>query len=257
MSKWDSVDYSRTRWSMIRRLAGKDGDGTSRGTWHAAWNRLAEVYRPAMERQVRRILRLRGGAVRPDEAEDVCQDFLLECLAKDHLIKADPEIGRFRTFLAVCLRRYTTKYCAARHAKKRLPDRPLVALEEALDGPDDGGGADLDLLTEDWAHCLVASALPRVRERSANNADVLSMLLVDADLSTAELADRLGQDHKKVALRVFRAKRMLAEEIWAGVKDSVSSAREFELEREELLPYLSRYLNAEEAPSLWREEPSS
>ena len=154
--------YTETRWSIVRLLAGEPEAENRDSTWHQAWGTLCRMYQDAMEGLVRRVLKARGGAVRVDEAEDVVQAFLAACVEKNYLLKADPRIGKFRTFLAVCLRRYTIKYCEMRHAKKRLPDRPIASFEEVLDGLDRSGAVEIadEAFSEEWAACVLESAIP-------------------------------------------------------------------------------------------------
>ncbi len=241
--------YTETRWSVVSLLAGEPEQAVDASTWHEAWSGLCRIYQDAMEGLVRRLLKARGGVVRVDEAEDVVQDFLLACVEKNYLIKADPRIGKFRTFLAVCLRRYTLKYCAARHAKHRLPSRPIVPFEEALDGLGAAGSGEFadDVFSKAWAACLLESAVRRVAARSQANADLLRQLLVDPTADVDALADRLGVPRRKVALRTHRAKRMLAEEFWYCVQDTTASAEQAEQECATLHPYLAPYLGLTEA----------
>ena len=253
MSSSNRAWYTETRWSIVRLLAGAPDAEAQSDTWHAAWDGLCRIYRDAMEGLVRRLLKARGGAVRVDEAEDVVQDFLLACVEKNYLIKADPRIGKFRTFLAVCLRRYAIKYCTARHAKHRLPERPTVPFEEALDALDAPGSGEYgdSVFSKEWAHCLLESAVRRVAERSEVNADLLRQLIVDPQAEPDALADRLGLPRRNVALRTHRAKRMLAEELWHCVKDTTGSPEQAEEERATLHPYLAPYLGPTEALSFW------
>ena len=245
--------YTETRWSIVRLLAGEPEADDEDSTWHQAWDALCRIYQDAMEGLVRRLLKARGGAVRVDEAEDVVQAFLLACVEKNYLLKADPRIGKFRTFLAVCLKRYTIKYCASRHAKQRLPDQPIVPFEEALDGLDAAGGGEFadGEFSKEWAACLLESAVRRVADRSQANADLLRQLLVDPAADGDTLADRLGLPRRNVALRTHRAKRMLAEELWHCVKDTATTSAQAEEERATLFPYLARYLGPTVALSFW------
>ena len=239
-----------TRWSLVGRLAGRSRGNQENGAWQSAWEHLCKTYQPAMIAHVRRTLRRCGGSVAVDEAEDIVQDFLVECLSKGHLLNANPSIGRFRAFLAVCLRYHTTKYVSARHAKRRHPHRPLVALEDVLDLLDGDQLPDTSF-SQDWARCLIESAVSRVRVRSESNARLLQLLFVQPDQTVDDLADRLDVDRGKIPLRTHRARKMLAQEIWAEIKETVSSDDDFERERAELQPLLSHYLDCREAPSLW------
>ena len=62
---------------------------------------------------------------------------------------------------------------------------------------------------------------------------------------------RLDIPPRKVPLRLHRARKMLAQEFWWIVKQSVSSDEELDAERARLAGPLSRFLGVQDAPSLY------
>ncbi|MCA9316600.1 MAG: sigma-70 family RNA polymerase sigma factor [Planctomycetes bacterium] len=244
--------YHDTRWSLLRLLA-DDREGAQASTrWQEAWRDLVSAYRPAMERLARRTLMSQGGPALADEAEDVVQGFLAACLESNLLAKADASLGRFRAFLSVCLRRYAMNFSASRRAHRRMPQSQLLGLDEHAGIAAPAAQAADDELSRDWVECLLRSATRRVRTRSARNAEIIDHLVQSPQLPQQELGDRLGIPHHQVALRVLRARRMLAEELWREVKDATSSPADLEAERRELQPFLAAFLGPEAAPSFWR-----
>ena len=242
-----------TQWSRIRRLALEPGATTSTN-WDEAWAYLCRTFRPAMLATVRNTLaRIGGGVVRTGEAEDVVQSFLLSCLEKDYLAKADAARGRFRTFVAVCLRRHTTNYVAQRRCAKRSPTSPPLTLVDEADASSDAvaDAAWDESFEQEWVSCLIGAALPRVEERSEPNARILRFLVESPDSDPDFLALRMNLDRSQLALRLHRARKMLAEELWEIVKQTITSNDELEEERARLGRLLKIYLPLDSAPSLF------
>jgi RNA polymerase sigma factor (sigma-70 family) len=247
--------FGQTHWSRISRLATPPSeDPATRRSWEDAWMYLWETFRPAMLSTVRATLsRIGGGVVHVEDAEDVVQSFLLACLEHNYLGRADSGMGRFRTFVAVCLRRHTVKFVEYNRRKRRTPTRPPRSLCDAdLDAQDPAVTAQWDAqLQQEWTDCILAAALPRVAERSPLNRDLLEALIAQPAITVEEMALRLDIPPRKVPLRLHRARKMLAQEFWWIVKQSVSSDEELESERARLAGPLTRYLGAQDAPSLY------
>ncbi len=247
----------RTQWSRVRRLARRPApgdDAAHRRGWEDAWLYLWETFRPAMLASARRVLATHGGGVvSPGEAEDVVQSFLLACLEKDYLARWEPASGRFRTFIAVCLRRHALKHIESRRRKKRAPAGGLASLAAGGAEPPAraSGGAWDRVFDEAWVRCALDAALARVRSRSEPNERALRLLLDHPDLDPDDLALRLGLEKPRMRLRLHRARRMLAEELWAVVKETVADERELEDEKARLFRALSRHLDEQKSPSLF------
>ncbi len=249
-AKPDSLDPTATQWGQVRALA----DPARKTIWRDAWRHLQLRYRPAMVRYARFLLRRGGGGVcTPDEAEDVVQSFLLQCLDKDWLARAAPEHGRFRGFVRVLLARHTRDYIAMRRAKKRAPSGgqpvPIEPLADVLG--DEAESQVGERLREEWADCMAGAALGRVRERSETNAQVLELRMKDPEISNAQLGERLAIAPKKMAMIVLRARSMFAEAVWEELKETVADPDEREDERRALFPALSPYMDIRRAPSFF------
>ena len=246
-----------TRWSRIRHLA-LEPEGPSEAAWDEAWAYLCRTFRPAMLATVRSTLaRIGGGVVRTGEAEDVVQSFLLSCLEKDYLARADEAQGRFRSFVTVCLRRHTANYVAHRRRAKRAPTTPTLTLVDEADGSTDPAtkeGWD-ERFEKEWVSCLLDAALPRVEERSEPNARLLRILRDNPELDEELLALQMNLKRSQVAVRRHRARKMLAEELWEIVKQTVSSPDELAEERARLGDLLKVYVPATSAPSLFGKKP--
>ena len=247
--------FGQTHWSRIGRLAGPPAeDPGSRRSWEDAWMYLWDTFHPAMLAIVRRTInQIGGGVVRTEDADDIVQSFLLACLEHNYLVRADSGIGKFRTFVAVCLRRHTVKYVEYQRRKRRTPARPPRSLHDVdFDTHDPAATAEWDaLLQEEWTDCILTAALPRVGDRSKLNERLLEALRRSPNITVEAMAMQLSIPPRQVPLRLHRARKMLAQEFWWIVKQSVSSDDELEEERARLAGPLTKYLGAQEAPSLY------
>jgi len=252
-----SDPLARTQWSCIRQLEGPaTQDPDAQRTWEDAWEYLWLRFRPAMLRTVRKMLSRVGGAVAgADEAEDVVQSFFLACLEKGYLAQADPGLGRFRTFVGVCLRRHTMNFLQYRRRLRRFPASPVLSLSECVCRSSDVREWDA-LLEDEWVRCLLDTAVPRVGERSRPNEELLRILCAAPEIEASELALRLGIDRSKVPLRLHRARRMLAEELWDVVEQTVSNQAELDEERATLGRVLDCHLGVRDVPPLFGDESS-
>lgn len=115
--------FPTTHWSLVRRA------GLDETPERDALSELLEQYLPALRAYLTVTRRLTV-----EEAEDALQDFLLEKVLRERLIRhADERRGKFRTFLLVVLNRYLI-------SRRRRRDRPGQAL--SLEGLDSSTLAD-------------------------------------------------------------------------------------------------------------------
>lgn len=129
------VTFATTRWSLVRRAQTGDGnagcadpsDGAAVGGSSAdALRELCELYWPPVYRFFRRA----AGSDR-HRAEDLTQGLFLRLLDGRSLRQADPERGRFRTWLLACARNHLANERAAANAQKRGGDVPRLPLDFA------------------------------------------------------------------------------------------------------------------------------
>lgn len=81
---------------MIRRLA-----ELKKGTDEAAWERFAELYRPA----IREFVRISSPMLQEADVEDVTQDVFARLVTAFRQGAYDSRKGRFRTYLSAIVRR--------------------------------------------------------------------------------------------------------------------------------------------------------
>ena len=88
--------FRTTHWTVVREAGDPDSPG-----YRAALATLCETYWYPLYAYLRR------SGCDPHEAEDLTQEFLARMLDKDDFRLANPERGRFRSFLMASLRHFT------------------------------------------------------------------------------------------------------------------------------------------------------
>jgi DNA-directed RNA polymerase specialized sigma24 family protein len=134
--------FPTTRWSLIRASDRQPGDVA------AAWSDLVRDYRPAILGFFRRSALAR-------DAEDLAQEFLLRSMRDGWWSRADPEVGSFRRFLLVLLKRFLAMQNDAGHRRFEVIG---VSIEEGDHGQTPERQFDLE-----FALCLTRTALTDLR----------------------------------------------------------------------------------------------
>ena len=243
-------EFKKTHWGKVRAL----GDKSEPAAWQEAWKHIMDCYTPAMVRFARSLLRRGGGGVvTPDEAEDIVQSFLAQCIEKNWLDRADPEVGRFRVFVRVLLARYTRDMIEKRRARKRTPaGGPTVPVDPLIELIGDRNAPELELrLQADWAECMARAALARVHARSPKNGQVLEAIIRMRGGDSDVLAELFGEPKERMAVIQYRARRMLAEELWNEINETVMDPDQREQERLVLVPFLRDYIDEARHPSFF------
>ena len=193
-----------------------------------ALGELAEAYAYPLYAFARRLGRS------PDDARDLVQSFFAELIEKDGLVRADPERGRFRTFLLTAFRNHASKQRDREQALKRGGGQPLLSLD-ADDGErryaaEPEAGLDAERLYErrfalvllDRAEARLAA---RYRATTPEKAERFAMLrpCLDGDgPSYRILANRLGLSETAVKVAVHRLRGHFREALRAEVADTLA-----------------------------------
>jgi RNA polymerase sigma factor (sigma-70 family) len=156
--------FPSTRRSIVAAVRTDDPAGR-----RAAYDTLVAVYwRPVYSR-----LRLRWGA-EPADAEDLTQEFFVRAMERDFFGDFDPARARFRTYLRLCLDRFTANAHRAERRLKRgggatvLPldsaglERDLARAAAAGEAPDADAWFD-----REWVRGLFGAAVDALRKETA------------------------------------------------------------------------------------------
>lgn len=192
--------FPETPKSVIRRIADlRDGVDES------AWERFAELYRPA----IREFIRISSPALQEADVEDVTQDVFARLVAVFHQGTYDPSKGKFRTYLSTIVRRILIDR-ARRQEVRFAPGRALpleAASGTAAETPDAAVLADLN-----WRIARHQAAVAHVFAKSAlgEQARRIYVMSKTEGLSAAEIAERIGNKPNAVRAILSRVERMIA-----------------------------------------------
>ncbi len=215
--------FTTTHWSLVQ-AAGDSGRPDSRD----ALARLCEAYWAPVYAYVR----FRGSD--PETARDLTQGFFTELLEKKRIKAADPERGRFRSFLLAGVKNYMSHQRARAGAEKRGGHATTLRLDfdaaESMIGP-----AAIDRQTPEalfekrWAVSVLSRAMGRLEEEMerAGKRDVFRilkpMLSGEADIPYKKIAAELGTSDQAARVTMHRLRRrfggLLREEVCETLAD--------------------------------------
>ena len=112
------AQFHTTHWSLVVAAAGRGGEPAS-----VALSELCQAYWYPLYAFLRR----RGHTA--DDAADLTQAFFAVLLEKGYLADADPERGRFRSFLLTAISRFASKERDRAHAQKRGGDTTTLSID--------------------------------------------------------------------------------------------------------------------------------
>lgn len=215
--------FLTTQWSLV--LAA--GDSAVPGSREALDDLCARYWYP-----VYAFARRRGAGA--DEAQDQVQGFFSHLLERGTLRGADPERGRFRSFLLGAFKLYLADERNRATAQKRGGGATVMPLD--LDGAEERYRLEADaeeapdrLFARRWALELLAHARRRLDEelaggRNPERSRRLATFLADADAAPyREVAEELGMTEPAVKVAVHRLRQrygtILREEVARTVED--------------------------------------
>jgi len=184
----------------------------------------------------------------PDSARDFTQDFFAEMLSRHAFGAARKEIGRFRSFVAQCLRNFLNDQWDRSQAQKRGGGITILSLDaESAEGryldATDGESPEL-VFDRQWAQEILSGARRRLAEElEASGRGVLLEALdrqgsPDAQGLSAE-AERMEISVNTLKTQLHRARRRHAAIIRELVAETVGSPLEVEDELRHLLRVMS------------------
>jgi len=220
--------FATTRWSLV--LAARDASSPESA---AALEALCRTYWYPLYGLVRRL----GHG--PHDAEDLTQAFFARLLAGGRLQAADPERGRFRTFLRVALKRFLANERARAQSVRRGGGQVFVPFDAAraetrLQGDARDSPLPPDALFErHWALALLEEALARLRAEQAAAGREAEFLRLKEFLAAdrgaipyAVIAAELGLSEGAARVAVHRLRKRFRELFRAAVADTVGDSGE-------------------------------
>ncbi|GAB3748105.1 RNA polymerase sigma factor [Lysobacter olei] len=216
--------FMTTQWSII--LGGQGGEEGAR----AALESICTRYRYPV------LGYIREHGFGSADAEDLTQEFFARLLEQRWDARADPERGRFRTYMLSVLRHFLANEWASRLAGKRGGRLVRVDIDDvAL--PDGAASSPEQEFNRLWVLTLVDHARQRLEEeaRLAHHEALLAALspfLVEAPAANdyANVARSLGMKPNTVAVNVRRLRQRLRELIREELAETVSDTASLDAE---------------------------
>ena len=218
------VRFQKTLWTVIL------GSSTPEER-RKAFGELVRLYWKPVYFYIRR----RGSSV--EDAKDLTQEFFSVGLEKDFLRSVSRSAGKFRTFLIAALNHFLSKRRRHDRAAKRGGGHVVSLDFSGVEGTiparsDESPEAGFD---RQWVVALIEESLARLREESGREGrlqefDALAPVLTQGSRHYDAIAQSLGWTNQEVARRVFAYRTRLRALIEAQIRESVTSAGDFEEE---------------------------
>ena len=183
----------------------------------------------------------------PEDAQDLTQEFFARLLARGAFSRADPERGRFRTYLLTSLKRFLTEEWRRANRQKRgggqivEPLDPETAAHRYAAEPRTELSPDL-LYDRRWAEALLERVLAQLRQDydSTGRAAVYAQLQRflwgrQGEISYAEMGQQLGLNEGAVKVAVHRLRQRFRDLLHGEVAQTVETSAEIEQELRHLL----------------------
>ncbi|MHC1767711.1 MAG: RNA polymerase sigma factor [Verrucomicrobiia bacterium] len=233
--------FTNTHWSQVLLAA----DPIERTKAAAALEYLCRTYWYPLYAYVRR------SGYSPEDAQDLTQAFLARFLEHNAFARADPNKGRFRSFLLEALKRFLITEWRKAQTAKRGGNRSSFSLD-AQEAEERYRYEPVSDLTPDkiyerrWALTLFDRALGRLQEEwqesgKPEQSEVLKPFLScpAGQVNYAPAAKALGLSTGAVAVAVHRLRRRCAELVRDEISHTVSTAAELEEELRHLFSLFS------------------
>jgi RNA polymerase sigma factor (sigma-70 family) len=232
----DPNRFAITRWSVVLSA----GDGLSPDGSQAR-EKLCRIYWPPLYNYVRR------QGYSPEDAQDLTQSFFAKCLEKGFFARANPEKGRFRSFLLTALRQFLLDQRDRERTIKRGGGVPLISLDQTAAEERFFAVTQADVPSEQlfdrrWATSILSSARERLRHEcsASGKASLYEQLHLlgessDAPLSCAEMAARVGMTNSALKTAVSRLRQRYGQLVRDEIAQTVTDPAEVDSEIRYLL----------------------
>jgi DNA-directed RNA polymerase specialized sigma24 family protein len=216
--------FATTRWTVVQSAS----ESASREA-DAALETLCRTYWPAIHTYVRRF------GCSAEDCRDLTQAFFCRLLEKKWLLAADPQRGKFRTFLLSTLKHFLADERDRSEALKRGAGRPHLSLERDFDddtfAPSDNASLD-QIYDYQWAITVFDQCVHNLQQEFADfgkaaDFEVLKefVALDAAPVSQKEAAASLGISEAAAKMAVSRMRRRFRELLRAETASSCSTQR--------------------------------
>jgi RNA polymerase sigma-70 factor (ECF subfamily) len=232
--------FASTRWSIVAAAGRRESPEAG-----AALAVLCRTYWYPLYAYARRKLPT------ADDAQDLTQEFFARLLEKDYLQSADPQRGKFRSFLLTAFQRFLAKEHARAGAQKRGGQHRVMSLD-IQQGERSYHFEPADPITPEtlyerrWAMTLLEQALSRLRQEMTQAGKeriygaLKGTLTGDgANEPYERISQDLGMTVPAVKTAAYRLRRRYQELLRAEVAQTVSRPEDVEDELRDLFAAFS------------------
>jgi len=234
-------EFTTTHWSLV--VAAKP-DEASRTRARCALEELCRAYWYPLYAFVR----CRGYST--DDAQDLTQSFFTRIIEKGGLAFADPELGRFRSYLLGAMKHFLANEWHRARTQKRGGGATFLDLDaldpEARYALEPAQSTDPDAsFDREWARESIARAMEKLRAESETRGkgelfDALKGSLAGEGPDRSKAAERLGMTDGAVKAAVHRLRQRFRELLRAGIAETVADPSEVDFEMRHLVNALRR-----------------
>jgi RNA polymerase sigma-70 factor (ECF subfamily) len=232
--------FVTTHWSVVL-TAGRSDTTRARD----ALGKLCQTYWYPLYAYARR----RGYSAH--DSQDLTQEFFARLLERQSLSRANPERGRFRSFILTAMNHFLASEWHKARAKKRggggqVLSLDLAAAEERFDLEPAGHSAPDKFFEKQWALTLLNEVLNRLEDeyRREGKTDLFAALkqtLMGARESQpyADLAAKLAMNEGAIKVAVHRLRKRYRELIRAEIAHTLDHPQDIEEEMRHLFSALT------------------
>jgi len=236
----ENARFTTTRWSLVLAAAKSDSAGAE------ALAALCQAYWRPIYNYVRR----RGFS--SDDAQDLTQGFFARLLEKESLRRADPERGRFRSFLLAAVKNFLANEWDRQKSQKRGGDTCFLSLDEieSFESRYRTAGtvpeSSPEILYErTWALTLLDRAMERLAAEldtagKANLFETLKTFMIgDGAVSYGEASKTLEKSEGALRVAVHRMRARFRELVRAEIRETLPDPNDPEAIEAEIRHLLS------------------
>jgi RNA polymerase sigma factor (sigma-70 family) len=232
--------FVTTQWTAVLTAGRRD---TTRAK--LALEQLCRNYWPPLYAYVRR----QGRS--PEDAQDLTQEFFARLLVRNTFALADPQRGRFRSFLLASLKHFLAHEWEKAHAQKRGGYAQVISLnldtaETRCVQPAAPGDTPDQAFDRQWALAVLDLVLARLRKEYADSGrDGLFVILKDtlsggrSEIPYRELGERAGMSEGAVKVAAHRLRQRYRDLLREEIANTVAGPEEVERELKHLFAALS------------------
>jgi RNA polymerase sigma-70 factor (ECF subfamily) len=232
MKAEDPKAFAATRWTLVRRAKGASPEAKE------ALGDLCTVSYEPVRAFIRAWCRDDG------RADDLTQGFFAQLLSGGGVAGADPERGKFRTFLLGAVKHYLNRVRERERALKRGGGMIPEAIDAARDVADPRLPPDA-AFDRQWALALIARTLQGLAAQAESEGKAAQFTVLqgwlsgDAGRSQADAAAELGMTEAAVKVAIHRLRERFRGELRKELAATLDSAESADAELRHLLATLS------------------